>query len=122
MTGGTEEMVIPVTAYGADIEYDLLLAYDWLRKSNMLLYAGTNALLIPGDPVRWVWGTNPQRPRYRQIVGMDEGPRKLMSQLRHILTIQGVVGKTNEVKKLLVQSEGSGSASEKAFSFSQEHL
>ena len=46
------EVEIPAVAYAADIEYDLLLAYEWLARSDLLLYARANSLLIPGEPVR----------------------------------------------------------------------
>ena len=90
-TGEKVEVEMPVVAYAAEIEYDLLLAYDWLVRSDLLMYARLNSLLIPGEPVKRIWGKNRKRTRNREILMMRPGDRRALSQMCHVMTLRGVI-------------------------------
>ena len=89
-SGEVVEVEVPVEAFVADIEYDLLLGYDWLARSDLLLYAKANALLVPGRPVRWLWGNNAQRKKYKEIMMMEPGDRQGLTNMCSIMSIKEV--------------------------------
>ena len=79
-----------VRLYGASIEYELLLAYDWLASSGLLLYATANASLKLGRPLLWIKGKNAERSRFRRIQGLEPEDRRSLGDLCQIMAVEGL--------------------------------
>ena len=96
---------VPVKAFEAAIDYDLILAYEWLAKYDLLLYAKANALIVLGKPARWIWGVNAQRAKYQEIICMEGAQKEKLMDACYVIELKGVIIPKAHQKQKIGESE-----------------